>query len=277
MLTSVFGFYFPDWRDFTFAIALSHFITLVVTPFFPESPSFLYARNRSKEGREILQKFSDRTNKSLDSKFLDELEAEINEKNLSGDKKEEVKNLTILDLFSHRLLAKNAMIVAFGFFSAVLSYYGMSFNVSSLSGDLYLNNSINGFMEIISYIVVMTLMEYCGRRWCSGGLMFFGGIFSILCATFQLIGLVNGARWLSFAGKFAVSGALCSIYIFAGELFPTEIRSTGIGFGSMVGRLGGFMSPFIIQIQNKVLVYAIFGLFGVLGGGFLFLLPEVKV
>jgi len=37
------------------------------------------------------------------------------------------------------------------------------------------------------------------------------------------------------------------------------------------------MSPFIIQIQNKVLVYAIFGLFGVLGGGFLFLLPEVKV
>lgn len=74
-----------------------------------------------------------------------------------------------------------------------------------------------------------------------------------------------------------MSGALCSIYIFAGELFPTEIRSTGIGFGSMVGRLGGFMSPFIIQIQNKVLVYAIFGVFGVLGGGFLFMLPEVKV
>ena len=152
-------------------------------------------------GKPATEKFSDRTNKSLDGKFLDELEVEINEKNSSGDKKEKVKNLTILDLFSHRLLAKNAMIVAFGFFSAVLSYYGMSFNVSSLSGDLYLNNSINGFMEIISYIVVMTLMEYCGRRWCSGGLMFFGGIFSILCATFQLIGLVNGARWLSFAGK----------------------------------------------------------------------------
>ena len=74
-----------------------------------------------------------------------------------------------------------------------------------------------------------------------------------------------------------MSGALCSIYIFAGELFPTEIRSTGIGFGSMVGRLGGVMSPFIIQIPNKVLVYAIFGAVGVLGGGLIFLLPEVKV
>ena len=201
MLTSILGYYFPDWRDFTFAIAVIHLVTLVVAPFFPESPSFLYAKKKPVQARKILKTFSEKTNKSLDDKFLDQLETEINEKNNTESNNEAVKKFTIMDLFCHRLLAKNTLIIAFGFFSGVLGYYGLSFNVSSLSGNLYLNNAINGFMEIISYIVVMTLMEFCGRRWCCGGIMFFGGIVSLFCGTLQLFGYVNGVRWLSFIGK----------------------------------------------------------------------------
>ena len=50
------------------------------------------------------------------------------------------------------------------------------------------------------------------------------------------------AKLLSFMGKFAISGSFCIVYIFAAELFPTEVRCIGIGFCSMMGNLGGLIS-----------------------------------
>ena len=34
--------------------------------------------------------------------------------------------------------------------------------------------------------------------------------------------MIECAKWLSFGGKFAISGSFCVIYVFAAELFPTE-------------------------------------------------------
>ena len=39
------------------------------------------------------------------------------------------------------------------------------------------------------------------------------------------------ATWCSFAGKFAISGSFCALYVFAAELFSTDIRTIGVGFG----------------------------------------------
>ena len=86
------------------------------------------------------------------------------------------------------------------------------------------------------------------------------------------------AKWLSFFGKFAISGSFCVVYVFAAELFPTEVRSIGIGFGSMVGRIGGVLAPFIILLQDQeglsFLPYLIFGICGIVSGVWALFLPE---
>ena len=86
------------------------------------------------------------------------------------------------------------------------------------------------------------------------------------------------AKWLSFPGKFAISGSFCVLYVFSAELFPTEVRSIGIGFGSMIGRIGGMIAPFIILLQDteglEFLPYLIFGIGGVVSGVFALFLPE---
>ena len=58
------------------------------------------------------------------------------------------------------------------------------------------------------------------------GPLFFGGV---ACIGGMLLRTVIGtpvalefARWLMFAGKFGVSAAFASIWIFAAELFPTR-------------------------------------------------------
>ena len=96
---------------------------------------------------------------------------------------------------------------------------------------------------------------------------------------------------MSFVGKMFISGSFAAIYVYAGELFPTPLRSTGIGFGSMCARFGGFFAPFIIQIKTGFVKYLvsrnfilliqifikIFGFLGVFGGALIFLLPETGV
>ena len=90
--------------------------------------------------------------------------------------------------------------------------------------------------------------------------------------------MVQVAKWLSFLGKFAISGSFCVLYVFAAELFPTEVRSIGIGFGSMIGRIGGFLAPFIILLQEheslSFLPYLIFGLSAIVSGLWTRFLPE---
>ena len=85
-------------------------------------------------------------------------------------------------------------------------------------------------------------------------------------------------QYSSFFGKFAISGSFCVVYVFAAELFPTEVRSIGIGFGSMVGRIGGVLAPFIILLQDveglSFLPYLIFGICGIISGIWALFLPD---
>ena len=43
-------------------------------------------------------------------------------------------------------------------------YYGIAFNADALAGSVFLNNTINGAVEIVSYIFLILFMERLGRR-----------------------------------------------------------------------------------------------------------------
>ena len=162
-------------------------------------------------------------------------------------------------------------------------YYGLSLNVSALSGNLYLNNAINGFVELLSYVVCILLLERIGRSYMTGGFMIIGGV---SCIGAMLLNLFAGgtlwmlefAKWLSFGGKFAISGSFNVIFIFASELYPTEIRSNGVGFTSGIGRIGGILAPFITLLQNneafEFVPLSIFGILGICSGIWTLFLPE---
>ena len=47
-------------------------------------------------------------------------------------------------------------------------------------------------------------------------------------------------------------GASCTTWVSTSEVLPTEIRTTGHGFANAMGRIGGFLSPFIISEGNSL-------------------------
>lgn len=57
--------------------------------------------------------------------------------------------------------------------------------------------------------------------------------------------------------KFFATGSYAVIYIYANELFPTQVRNTGIGVCSMIARIGAIVGT----ISNDHLVNHIFQLF----------------
>lgn len=46
-------------------------------------------------------------------------------------------------------------------------------------------------------------------------------------------------------GKFFIAGSFAIIYNYTAELFPTVIRNTALGIGSMCARLSGALTPLI--------------------------------
>jgi len=101
--------------------------------------------------------------------------------------------------------------MGFIFFAVTISYYGLSYGAAALPGNLYVNNGINGIVETLAYIVLMYAMPYIGRRVLTGGTFFFGGAMCLICGLLLEFGtnaaMIAAAKWLSFAGKFFISGA----------------------------------------------------------------------
>ena len=95
-------------------------------------------------------------------------------------------------------------------------------------------------MEIPSYFIGWYIMDKWGRRWILFGTMMIGGLSCISCMfvplgkfillTIRYNLLLQGADpwWtvgLAMVGKFNIALSFAVIYVYAGELMPTVVRS----------------------------------------------------
>ena len=62
---------------------------------------------------------------------------------------------------------------------------------------------------------------------------------------------------LAMFGKLFASSSFSLVYMYTAELYPTTIRSSGVGVCSLMARIGGFSAPFIATSLPKVRHYLI--------------------
>ena len=207
VLSSPIAFGFPHWKNFTTAFAITSIPVIIILAFLPQSPRWVYADGRPHDGLEILKSFERWTKATLP----DNLDNEIRETGDTDGDTVNSKTLTIADVFKSFHLRKIALLMGFAFIAVTIAYYGLAYNAAALPGDLYVNNAINGAVETLAYILLMFSMPYIGRKWLTSSTFLLGGGVCILCAI--LLETSNGrqamrdaAQWLSFVGKFFVSG-----------------------------------------------------------------------
>ncbi len=64
--------------------------------------------------------------------------------------------------------------------------------------------------------------------------------------------LPESYRWLitvlAVFGRSYISAAYSLIYVYSVEIFPTVLRSSGLGMCSMCSRVGGILAPQLIEL-----------------------------
>merc|ERR1712141_362051 len=179
-------------------------------------------------------------------------------------------------LIYYPVARRNFSLITFNWLANALVYNGLSFYSADLGVSSHLGFFISSAVEIPSYFVGWYVMDKWGRRWILFATMMTGGI-SCICCMFVPLG---ASPWitvtLAMIGKFQIAASFAVIYVYAGELMPTVVRSEAMGISSFVAGIGLLIFPYINSLGNysHVLPLVIMGSLSVMGGITALFLPE---
>ncbi|XP_075974991.1 organic cation transporter protein isoform X1 [Anticarsia gemmatalis] len=235
-----------------------------------ESPRWLWAQGRSKESVDIVEKAL-KCNKSEDT--LDRAEL-VSRGKAKASKGSDAPSAGTGDLFKTPNLRNKTLNVCFCWFANSIAYYGLTLSTGKLEGNPYLITAILGFVELPSYAAVVYFLDIWGRRPLISSMMLVGGAACVI-ATFLPAGSTISTG-IVIAGKLFIAGSFAIIYNYSAELFPTVVRNSAMGLGSMCARLSGALTPLITLLDsfNPKIPAITFGVVAVVSGFLCMFLPE---
>ncbi|CAI9731796.1 organic cation transporter protein-like [Octopus vulgaris] len=267
------------------ALADSHGIYFFRTTFVPESPRWFIGRKRFREAEAILEEVIKKNKKQHEDElgiltddeeetlFENSFQENIPEKTIVN--KEE--NYTFIDLFKTWRIALITLNICFGWMACSMLFYGVILKSVDMAGNRYLNYLLMQIVEFPSnYVSYYFFIRFDHRKPISFFMVFSG----LNCIVSNFV--TEGSFWIPLIlvvlGKSGISAAFSSIYLLSAEIFPTVVRTNGLGVASMTSRIGSMLAPFILHLSYYVkwLPLSIFGVLSFISGMMILLLPETK-
>jgi len=277
---SGFAYKWRNWRNLQIAISFVPIPFILFWFFVPESPRWLFSKNKNKKAVKICEKIAEKNDKKLSENIW---ERSIQSGSLLKKNTSENQNYSPIVLFKKAKIRKTTLNVMFNWFVNSLVYYGLSLNVGSLAGDVYLNNALSGIVEAAAYLICAFTIDRFSRKKLLAGCLLVGGTFCLVSTVFNhfaagKIAMVHSGTAFALLGKMAVSASFSVIYNYTSELYPTPVRSTAVGLGTMSSVVSGIITPWTIQAEMKIpwISGVIFGLLALSAGFLSFLLPETR-
>ena len=225
----------PDaWRLIFFVTGIPALVGVVFRFFVPESPLYLNRSGRSAEARAVLQRVAAVNGVSTD---IGPLEAQARERK------------SVFALFSADCRRRSiCLLVAWTLIS--ISYYGVFVYLPvKLAGEGF------GFMRGQVFLILLALVQLPGfalsaygvERWGRKptliGFLLLSATGCLLYSLGQSTVIVVGSTLLM---SFALLGTWGALYAFTPEVYPTDLRASGMGTAGAMARFGGLFAPAII-------------------------------
>jgi putative MFS transporter len=152
-------------------------------------------------------------------------------------------------------------------FTVVFSYYGMFLWLPTVM-------TLKGFtlLKSFEYVLIMTLAQLPGYFTAAYFIEKFGRKFVLVV---YLVMTAISAAWFGYAtsvGMLITAGIFLSffnlgawggLYAYSPELYPTKVRTTGVGLATAMGRIGGVIAPLLVGmlVSRDIAIDVIFMMF----------------
>ncbi|KAL0719565.1 hypothetical protein Bca4012_068889 [Brassica carinata] len=264
------------WRWLLALSSVPSSLLLLFYRWTPESPRYLILQGRKAEAQSILENIA-RMNRTPLPKGVLRSEIETENKSLPTEnthllKPEEAAPLSkivppdnngpgfmLLTLLSPELI-KRTLLLWVVFFGNAFAYYGVVLLTTELNNSQnscnptgkelqHSSNDVNykdvfiaSFAEFPGLLISAATVDRLGRKVTMSSTLFLCCIFLLPLLTHQSPTVTTA---LLFGGRVCVSAAFAVVYIYAPEIYPTAVRTTGVGVASSVGRIGGVLCPLV--------------------------------
>lgn len=222
------------WRVLLALSAAPGLIIYFIRRHVPESPRYLLVNGRLEEMRAVLTQVAN--------------ENGVPVPDLTITVPPRRRGVTVAALW-RRPYVRRTLMLWITWFAISLGYYGTFIWLPSIfvgRGFTFLRTYQNVFLmalaQLPGYFSAAYLVERWGRRPTLALYLVMSGVFTYLFAVVTgLTSIVSMAVLMSF---FCL-GAWGALYAYTPELYPTEIRSTGMGWASGMTRIAGSLGPLL--------------------------------
>ncbi|XP_076448618.1 solute carrier family 22 member 7-like [Babylonia areolata] len=276
----------PHWSHLHIGAAVITVPILLTWFIVPESARWLATQGRLQEAERVVKRIA-RMNRrpapAARTRRVLEHVARVEKEVGQGQGQGRGRRYTYLDIYRGWRMAGTTLICNFLWFSMSLSYYGISFGVSALSGSFYLNTFLMSFLEIPLRLIMSLVANRVGRRWPAFSLYSLCALFSFAILVVDKTvaedqqGTVTTA--LAICSKLCLGSVWMIAATFTSELYPTVIRSLGYGASNMIARVGGVLAPVVMIMDSEkdvVRAYVIVGTVMTISGVLTLFLRETK-
>ncbi|XP_073329784.1 solute carrier family 22 member 7-like [Pagrus major] len=272
VLLSLVAYFVNDWRYLTATATCPMCLAIICTWWLPESARWLISNGKAESAHFYLTKCAKVNGRK---QFMADLKPEALSKVILVEN--ENKKYSFLDLGRTPRMRRLALLTGIVWFAVAFTYYGISLNIDGFGVNIYLTQFIYGAIEIPGKAFIYFSFKKIGRRLSQAGSLVLTGL-CVLCNIFipQDKGMFQTA--VGALGKMVIEAGFTGLYLYTTELYPTVMRQNGLGYGSLMARLGVAVSPLIILLE-EVWVHLpsiIFSLVTFAAGLSAFFLPETK-
>jgi putative MFS transporter len=223
------------WRVIFLVTGLPALVGVVLRFFIPESPMYLHRKGKSEQARAVLARVAQVNGRSVTIPVLTP---------------EAAVKTTLFTLFSSKLRRRSlALCVAWALIS--IAYYGVFVYLPvKLSAEGF------GFMRGQEFLILLAVVQLPGfalsaygvERWGRKptliGFLLLSALGCMLYSLGSGTALVVGSTLLM---SFALLGTWGALYAFTPEVYPTDLRASGMGLAGAIARFGGLFAPTIIE------------------------------
>lgn len=269
LLLPLFGFLCREWKCVQLLISAPSLLLVIYYWVLPESPRWLALQGDYEKAANVLKKaakFNKMPTEGIDAKVRNLVTVSAGAKPKKGN---------AIDLVRTPIIRKYTICIVYNWIVCATCYFGVAQYTGKLSGNVFLNVTISALTQVPSCLFACWSTKALGRK-----------LTLILADAFGAVGMLamiavpDNLYWINYINiTIAMAGfslGFPTVYIYSGELFPTNVRNVGCGICSMCGRMGAIIAPYIGALSKYQwwLPPAIFGIIPFIGVFLCFFLPE---